>query len=92
MRLIREDIFHDLTTTSVVFSALNFIRKITHEPLHDFFTLTGSKSNVKYEINVRDEVSSGDVKAVPHSVDFGGPVELRHGKPVSVVTEVERNL
>ena len=57
-----------------------------------FFTLTGSKSNVKYEINVRDEVSSGDVKAVPHSVDFGGPLELRHGKPVSVMTEVERNL
>ena len=57
-----------------------------------FFTLTGSKSNVKYEINVRDEVSSGDVKAVPHSVDFSGPLKLRHGKPVSVMTEVERNL
>ena len=57
-----------------------------------FFTLTGSKSNVKYEINIRDEVSPGDVKAVPHSVDFSGPLKLRHGKPVSVMTEVERNL
>ena len=67
------------------------MRHITHEPLHDLH-LDGSKSKVKYEINVRDEVSSGDVKAVPHSVDFGGPLELRHGKPVSVMTEVERNL
>ena len=88
---MRKEIFHDLTTTSVVFSALNFMRHITHEPLHDLH-LHGSKSKVKYEINVRDEVSSGDVKAVPHSVDFGGPLELRHRKPVSVMTEVERNL
>lgn len=34
---------------------------------------------------------SGDVKAVPHSIQCHRPFKLRHGKSVPVMTEVEGN-
>ena len=34
---------------------------------------------------------SGNVKAVPHSIQWHRPLKLRHGKSVPVMTEVERN-
>ena len=33
-----------------------------------------------------------DVEAVPHSINFSRPFQLRHGESVAVVTEVEGNL